>query len=88
MNYIYHGMNDRFYYNVTYNQIIGTVLADLKDGTMVSKSNLYENTKPTEVIESKQGNETVTLVIFWVIWLMFMTGCVCGFVYLDNRWLD
>ena len=88
MNYIYHGMDDRFYYNVTYNNIAGTVLANLKDGTMVSESYLYEDATPAEVIESKQGNETVTMVVFWVFWLILMAGCVYGFVYLDNRWLD
>lgn len=87
-NYIYHGMNDRFYYNVTYNNIAGTVLANLKDKTMVSESYLYEDATPAEVIESKQRNETVAMVIFWVFWLMLMAGCVYGFVYLDNRWLD
>lgn len=88
MNYIYQGFDDRFYYNVTYNDITGTVLADLKDGTMVCESYLYENTRPTEVIESKQGNETTALIIFWIFWVLLSGGCVYGFIYLDNRWLD
>lgn len=88
MNYIYQGFDDRFYYNVTDNNISGTVLANLEDGTMVSRSYLYENMRPAEVIESKQGNETVPLIVFWVIWVLLIGGCVVGFVYLDNRWLD
>lgn len=88
MNYIYHGSDDRYYYNVTYNNISGTVLANLKDGTMVCESGLYEDEKPAKVIESKQGQEVPMLIIFWVFWILLTGGCVVGFVYLDNRWLD
>lgn len=60
----------------------------LSDGTIKNASSLYENDTPTEVIESVQQSETLYLIFFWLAWVVFMAGCVYGFLYLENRWLD
>ena len=87
-NYIYKNSDTRYYYNVTDVSLVGTVFATLSDGTIKNASSLYENDTPTEVIESVQQSETLYLIFFWLAWVVFMVGCVYGFLYLENRWLD
>jgi hypothetical protein len=87
-NYIYKNSDTRYYYNVTDVSLVGTVFATLSDGTIKNASSLYENDTPTEVIESVQQSETLYLIFFWLAWVVFMAGCVYGFLYLENRWLD
>lgn len=87
-NYIYKNSDTRYYYNVTDVSLVGTVFATLSDGTIKNASSLYENDTPVEVIESVQQSETLYLIFFWLAWVVFMAGCVSGFLYLENRWLD
>ena len=87
-NYIYKNSDTRYYYNVTDVSLVGTVFATLSDGTIKNASSLYENDTPVEVIESVQQSETLYLIFFWLAWVVFMAGCVYGFLYLENRWLD
>jgi hypothetical protein len=28
------------------------------------------------------------LIVFWFFWIILIVGCVVGFYYLDNRWLE
>lgn len=87
-NYIYRGLSTRYYYQVTQNGITGTLLANLRGGTMISKSALYGYQTPQEVIADKQGAGTWIAVVFWVLWVVVTGAVVYGFCYLENRWLD
>lgn len=87
-NYIYKGLSTRYYYQVTQNGITGTLLANLRDGTMISQSALYGYKTPQQVITDKQGAGTWIAVVFWILWIAGTGGIVYGFCYLENRWLD
>lgn len=87
-NYIYAGLDTRYYYQVTPNGITGTLLANLRGGTMISQSALYCYQTPQEVIAEKQGAGTWVSVVFWVLWSALIGAAVYGFCYLENRWLD
>lgn len=87
-NYIYDGSNTRYYYEITPLSLVGTVFANLSDGTINDPSDLYADKEPEQVIKGKQTAENTYLIVFWIAWIMLMSGAVVGFLYLDNRWLD
>lgn len=87
-NYIYTSSHVRYYYYITPLSMTGTVLANLRDGTMENTSSFYQNQTPDEVISEKQNAEKVSIIIFWVFWSLLIGGVIFGFLYLENRWLD
>ena len=42
--------------------------------------------KIKKVVEHLESS--ITLVIFWIIWIVLVIGVVFGFYYLDNEWLE
>lgn len=63
----------------------GTLYAVLNDNT-IGETSFYNNSNIEETIESlKSGWQ---LVVFWILWISLTAGCVVGFYYIDNRWLE
>lgn len=65
---------------------IGTIFTDLRDGTISDKSKFYNNMNIEETVDSLESD--VGVVIFWIFWMLLICGCVFGFYYLDNKWLE
>lgn len=76
----------RYKYYGTKTEYIGTIFTELKDDTILDKTNFYENKVIDETIEHLESG--AELVIFWIVWILITGGCVYGFYYLDNRWLE
>ena len=77
--------NIRYVYYGSPTKYTGTLFAYLGNGTITSQS-FYNNMtidKTVERLESSLG-----MVIFWIIWVVIIAACVCGFYYLDNKWLE
>ena len=49
---------------------------------------MFVDKKPDEVVSYKVKHQNVPLVVFWVLWILGMGGCVFAFLYAENRWLD
>lgn len=64
---------------------IGTIYTHLKDGT-ITKSRMYHNDTIEETLELKTSD--CRIVLFWIFWILLTGGIVCGFYYIDNRWLE
>lgn len=73
------------YYGVSCNYI-GTIFTELKDNTITDNTNFYNNYSIEETIDSLESNWQ--LWVFWIFWIIFTGGCVVGFCYLDNKWLE
>ena len=77
----------RYKYYGTDTQFVGTIFADLRDTTIPNGTNFYNNMtieETTEYLENGIGS----LIVFWFFWIILIAGCVVGFYYLDNRWLE
>lgn len=64
----------------------GTIYTRLEDGTISDDSRFFEDCTIDEALESctsGAGN-----VIFWIVWIVLICGCVYGFYYAENRWLE
>ena len=80
--------NVRYKYYGTDTEHIGTIFTELKDKTITDHTPFYKNQNITETVEYLEVSGTFALVIFWLAWIVLIGGCVFGFYYIDNRWLE
>lgn len=75
----------RYKYYGTGTEYTGTLYAILNNNT-INETSFYVNSNIEETIDSlKSGWQ---LVLFWIGWILLTGGCVFGFYYVDNRWLE
>ena len=77
IRYKYYGVGTEF---------TGTIFTDLRNKTIKDNTNFYNNRSIEETVEYLEsgGGE----IIFWIFWILLICGCVFGFFYIDNRWLE
>lgn len=77
VRYKYYGIGTKY---------TGTIFAELKDNTIPDDTRFNNNMNIEETMESlKSGWQ---LVLFWVFWILLTGGCLFGFYYIDNNWLE
>lgn len=64
---------------------VGTLHTTLNNNT-INESKFYNNYTISETIERLESNGD--LIVFWVFWILLTGGCVFGFYYIDNKWLE
>lgn len=64
----------------------GTIFTTLKDKTISDNTAFYENKNIEETVETLESD--IGLWIFWPFWIVLTIGCVIGFYYIDNEWLE
>ncbi len=64
---------------------IGTIYTRLGNGT-IPKSTMYHNCAIEKALEIK--TKDFGIIFFWICWIFLTGGIVCGFYYIDNRWLE
>ena len=75
----------RYKYYGSPSECVGTLYAVLNNDT-INEADFYNNYTINETLDSlKTGWQ---LVLFWVIWILLIGGCVFGFYYIDNKWLE
>lgn len=75
----------RYKYYGTGTEFVGTLYTVLNNNT-INETDFYINRNISETIEHlESGGE---LFLFWFLWILLTGGCVFGFYYLDNRWLE
>ena len=77
IRYKYYGVGTEF---------TGTIFTDLRDKTISDSTHFYNDMNIEETVERLQagGRE----IIFWIFWILLTGGCVFGFFYIDNKWLE
>ncbi|MBQ4523539.1 MAG: hypothetical protein IJA10_11400 [Lachnospiraceae bacterium] len=77
IRYKYYGVGAEF---------TGTIFTDLRDKTISDNTNFYNGMNIEETVEYLEsgGGE----IIFWIFWILLTGGCVFGFFYIDNKWLE
>ena len=76
----------RYVYHGTGTEHVGTIFTDLRDGTIKDESPFYEDHTIEETVERLKAIDWT--IIFWIVWIFVIVGCVYGFYYIDNRWLE
>lgn len=73
------------YYGVGTNYI-GTIFTDLRDKTISDNTKFYKDKNIEETV--KQLESGGGAIIFWIFWIALICGCVFGFYYAENKWLE
>lgn len=73
----YYGVNTKY---------IGTIFTDLRDQTISDNTKFYNNKNIEETVKQLESGGGV--VLFWIFWIVLTCGCVFGFYYADNKWLE
>jgi hypothetical protein len=63
----------------------GTLYAKLSDST-IKDTHFHPNRTIDETISDLESGWE--LILFWIAWILLIGGCVFGFYYIDNRWLE
>lgn len=64
----------------------GTIYTRLSDGTISDDSRFFEDHTIDEAVDSCTSG--ISNIIFWIVWVILIVGCVAGFCYVDNWWLE
>ena len=73
------------YYGVG-TEFTGTIFTDLRDKTISDNTNFYNAMNIEETVKHLQACSGE--IIFWIFWILLIGGCVFGFFYIDNTWLE
>ncbi|CEQ26584.1 Uncharacterised protein [[Clostridium] sordellii] len=64
-----------------------TIFGNLKNDTIANDNiKVYKNMTVAETLEEVTGN--ISIILFWVLWILITVGIVILFMYLDNNWLN
>lgn len=77
IRYKYYGIGTKY---------TGTIFADLRNQTISENTKFYVDKNIEETVERLEAGGGV--IIFWIVWIALIGGCVFGFYYLDNKWLE
>lgn len=77
--------NIRYVYYGSSTEYTGTIFTSLKDNT-VNNTLFYNGRNIDETVDYLESG--VGLIIFWIFWITLTGGCVLGFYYIDNSWLE
>lgn len=75
----------RYVYYGTGTEFKGTLSAVLQGG-IIKDTDFYDTLTIEQTIDHLESNWQ--LIVFWVLWILLIVGCVFGFYYFENRWLD
>lgn len=78
----------RYKYYGTATKFKGTIFTELRDNTITDGSEFHNDSNIEETVDRKTSSGTGWLVVFWILWIILICGCVFGFYYIDNRWLE
>ena len=74
IRYKYYGVKTKY---------TGTIFTVLKNKTISDNSSFYSDMKIEQVVEHLESS--ITLVIFWIVWIVLVIAIVFGFYYFDNE---
>lgn len=77
IRYKYYGIGTKY---------TGTIFTDLRNQTISDNTKFYVDKNIEETVEYLESSGG--LIIFWIFWIVLICGCVFGFYYLDNKWLE
>ncbi|MEY8422002.1 hypothetical protein AALB52_04520 [Lachnospiraceae bacterium 38-14] len=77
IRYKYYGIGTKY---------TGTIFTDLRNQTISDNTKFYIDKNINETVEYLEAGGG--LIIFWIFWIVLIGGCVFGFYYLDNKWLE
>ena len=76
----------RYKYYGTGTEFKGTIFTKLENNTISDNTGFHNDKTIEETVKSLESGGG--LIVFWIFWILLICGCVYGFYYIDNRWLE
>lgn len=76
IRYVYYGSDTKY---------TGTIFTNLRNKT-INDTTFYNGINIEETVNRLEPGGVV--IIFWIFWILLTAGCVFGFYYIDNNWLE
>lgn len=76
----------RYKYYGTDTEFKGTIFTKLENNTISDNTGFHNDKTIEETVKSLESGGG--LIVFWIFWILLICGCVYGFYYIDNRWLE
>lgn len=76
----------RYKYYGTGTEFKGTIFTKLENNTISDNTGFHNNKTIEETVKSLESGGG--LIVFWIFWILLICGCVYGFYYIDNKWLE
>lgn len=67
-------------------QYKGTIFTYLQNNTISDSTNFYNNKTIDETVEYLTSGASV--IVFWILWSLFIIGCILVFCIMENKWLE
>ena len=67
-------------------QYKGTIFTYLQNNTISDSTNFYNNKTIDETVEYLTSRAGV--IVFWILWSLFIIGCILVFCIMENKWLE
>lgn len=88
INTIKESSHVRYKYYGTGTNFKGTIFTDLRNKTIPQNTQFFNDMNIEETHKFVETSGVVGLIVFWFFWIILIAGCVAGFYYLDNKWLE
>lgn len=66
---------------------VGTIFSYLGNSTIADEVSFFENMTTQQAFEAALRSGTVSIICFWVTWIILIGALVAIFYYLENKWL-
>lgn len=85
---IYKSSRVRYHYYVVGTNHKGTIYTSLKNNTISDRSWFYVDADINKALEIETNAWDISVILFWILWIILIAIVVYGFYYLDNWWLE
>lgn len=86
--YVYESSHIRYYYEYIPINFKASIFSNTRDKEVFKEYTLFYKQTPEQAIESIKTDNDVIKICFIVIWIFIMLAAICGYVKLDNDYLE
>lgn len=86
--YVYESSHTRYYYEYIPINFKASIFSNTRDKEVFKDYTLFYKQTPEQAIKSIKTDNDATKICFIVIWISIMGASICGYVKLDNDYLE
>lgn len=80
-------IDTRYVYHIIPNEFEGSLFTNIQNNT-ITENTFYYIKSIDEIIKEKEDSEKKIKIIFWVLYIIFITGIDIAYIAAENRYLE